>query len=516
MAAGAPPRDVYVKHVDDASFAPLARPSGAELVASLAARACAAFPHWRATAARAALHLLPSRDAARAVERGDAAALADALRGGRLFSLDTLDAAGVGAGACVLVSVDAGGGGGSAAAAAAPPPPSASDAAAAVAAAVRTALRDEAARPAVDVHHWERPGAASVKLDDDFAAFLAAVARAVRAPAAALRLYYFRGPAVLANRVRLDGDAALRAFARERAHALAVWAFEPPAGGPPSPEEAPAGGAAADEGAVALDALPPQPLSRSSRLSAMQGAFRAAVLHRDGPSCVLCAAPAGGCGKSALEAAHVVAARTPARVLDALALPNVFDTVNGVTLCADCHHFFDRHMWHAAADGTAVVADALLAHADAATRARWAALHGRALRAPPPPLRDFWPPPRLWEAQARLCREAAAARLTHVADLPFFCDVCGARFAAPRRVAQHECREGRNVYTPLLARVFRAEAEADAADAGRELVFGEDAEEGAGSGAGDDAAARGGGGGGARSGGAGGASGAGVLSGGDE
>jgi hypothetical protein len=221
----------------------------------------------------------------------------------------------------------------------------------------------------------------------------------------------------------------------------------------------------------------------------VQGVFRAAVLHRDGPLCVLCAVPDSGGGKSVLEAAHVIAVRTPARVLDTLALPNVFDTANGITLCADCHHWFDRHMWHVAADGTAVVADALLAHADALTRARWTALSGRALRVPPPPLRDFWPPPRLWEAQARLCREAAAARHADVVERRFFCDRCGARFIAAWRLARHTCRGGRFVYTPLVARVFHAEAEADAADLGRELVF---LGAGTGSDPGDDAAARGG------------------------
>ncbi len=53
----------------------------------------------------------------------------------------------------------------------------------------------------VDVHRWERPGDARVQLDDDFAAFHAAVARELRVPtadAAALKLFFF--PVTLCSR----------------------------------------------------------------------------------------------------------------------------------------------------------------------------------------------------------------------------------------------------------------------------------------------------------------------------
>jgi len=317
----------------------------------------------------------------------------------------------------------------------------------------------DATRPSVEVRLWARPGFFSAKLHDDFDAFRASVAAAVGADCSAIRLYFFRGPVLVAERVAISDAASLRAFASAR---RVVWVYEPTSGGPPSPDEQPG-------------ALPDVPLlepsARSARSSQRQRCFRAAVLKRDGTACVLCGLADDVGGKSRLEAAHVVALGTPARILDEIPLINLFDSQNGIALCADCHCWYDRHMWHVA-DGKARVADALRHRLGCE---RWVALDGRVLRQPNPPLDELWPLPRYWAVQERLCRAAAAARAELVADCPFFCDMCGARAATERRLGRHKCGSDRHVYTPLLARAFPAAAAAAAlggVDGGaRELLF---------------------------------------------
>ena len=312
----------------------------------------------------------------------------------------------------------------------------------------------------MEVRLWARPGFFSAKLHDDFDTFRASVAAAVRADRAAIKLYYFPGSVLIAERIAIADAASLRAFASARRE---VWVYERASGGPPSPDELPG-------------ALPGPPLlepsARSARSSQQQGCFHAAVLKRDGAACVLCGLADDVGGKSRLEASHVVAVSTPARILDEIPLINIFDSQNGIALCADCHHWYDRHMWHVA-DGKARVADALR-HRPGCER--WAALDGRALRQPKPPLDEHWPLPRYWAVQERLCRAAAAARAELVADCPFFCDMCGARAASQRGLGRHKCGTDRHVYTPLLARAFPAAA-AGAASSGegdggaRELLF---------------------------------------------
>jgi len=161
------------------------------------------------------------------------------------------------------------------------------------------------------------------------------VAAVVGVDRATMRLYYFHGPVVVADRIAITDAASLRAF--EAAH-RAVWVYEPAvAAGPPSLDELPA-------------ALPDAPALvrsvRSGRSSQQHKFFRAALLKRDGAACVLCGLADDVGGKSCLEAAHVIALSTPARILDEIPLINVFDTQNGIVLCADCHHWYDRHMWH--------------------------------------------------------------------------------------------------------------------------------------------------------------------------
>ena len=326
--------------------------------------------------------------------------------------------------------------------------------------ALTLALQLEAMRPSVEVRLWARPGFFSAKLCDDFDTFRASVAAAVRADIAMIKLYYFRGAVLLAERIAISDAASLRAFA---AASRAVWVYEPTAGGPPSPDELP-------------DALPDEPplapQARSGRSSQQQRCFRTAVLKRDGAACVLCGLADDVGGKSRLEAAHVVAVSTPARILDEIPLVNIFDTQNGIVLCDDCHYWYDRHMWYVGSDDKVHVAAALFLRARCE---RWAALRGLPLRLPlSPPLRLLWPPPHYWAVQERLCLAALDARAEHVAGRPFFCDRCGARAKNEHGLRRHKCGTDRHIFTPLRARAFPAAAAASSGrgeGGARELIY---------------------------------------------
>ena len=324
----------------------------------------------------------------------------------------------------------------------------------------------EAMRPSVNVRLWARPGFFSAKLfDDDFDTFRASVAAAVSTNTAAIKLYYFRGAVVIAERIAIEDTVSLRAFAASRRRE--VWVYELTSVGPPSPDELPPD--------ALLDEPPPAPQARSGRSSHQQSCFRTAVQKRDGAACVLCDLADDVGGKSRLEAAHVVAVSTPARILDEIPLFNIFDTQNGIMLCHDCHYWYDRHMWYVGSDDKVHVADALLLRAECE---RWAALRGRPLRLPLSlPQCAHWPPRHYWAAQQRLCLAASAARAEHVAGRPFFCDLCGARAETKLGLRRHKCGTDRHMYTPLHARAFPAAAAAAAASSGggeggrRELVF---------------------------------------------
>ena len=220
---------------------------------------------------------------------------------------------------------------------------------AAITSAVMLALRLDAMRPLVEVRLWARPGVYGAKLCDDFDTFRSTLAAAAGVDRATIRLYYFRGPVIVADRVAITDAASLRAF--EAAH-RAVWVYEPAAAtaGPPSPDELPA---------APLPDAPAPVRSAHSGSSSQQECFRAGLLKRDGAACVLCGLADDVGGKSCLEAAHVIASSTPERILDEIPLINTFDMLNGIVLCANCHHWYGRHMWHADADGNARVADAL-------------------------------------------------------------------------------------------------------------------------------------------------------------
>ncbi len=338
-------------------------------------------------------------------------------------------------------------------------------------AALMTALQHEASRPVVTVRSLEHKGEYSAPLYDTLPLFRAAVARAARVEAATLLLYWFpRSPAVLAERQPLKTEASYSAF-RQQQGLLEVWVFVQRDGVPTPPATLTIGGDdfAVDAPAIAVAA--PAASDDGSRLSTMQLRFRTAVICRDGNACVLCGTVerAGG-GKTVLEAAHVVAVRTPESVVASVELMNRFDTMNGITLCMDCHHYFVRHLWRVV-DGTVDVADALVHRVGCE---RWAVLHGRALRVPATPgLREQWPPARLWSVQSVLFEAARDKRHAAAEGKPFLCDVCCRRSSSEAALAVHKCHPARLFATPAVRRIFPA-----AADGGRRLLFDGEGDEG--------------------------------------
>jgi hypothetical protein len=319
---------------------------------------------------------------------------------------------------------------------------------------VLRALRLEAARPSVDVRLWSRPGVFSAKLDDDFDIFLSGVAAAARIAAATARLYFFRGAVILDKRIPINDSAALRDFAATR---VDVWVFD---GGPVSPDVQPA------DDSVSESVAP----TRSSGRSASQPAFRDAVLRRDGNSCVLCRTADVVGAKSRLEAAHVIAARSPQAICASVSLYNVYDSNNGITLCSDCHYWFDRYMWCVRPDGTVSVADALSMRPGCE---RWVGLCGCMLRVPAEPLpRASWPPPHYWGVQERLFEAAAAARHEIASGSIYSCEKCGARFENVQGLQRHrKCIMGRHIFTPIFVRAFPDAAATALTGEGRILCF---------------------------------------------
>jgi hypothetical protein len=325
-------------------------------------------------------------------------------------------------------------------------------------AAIARAMQRELLRPAVTVRHLEHAGEHKAPLHDTLGLFRVAVAHAAHVDATTARLYWFpRTPILLSERVLIDSDTAFSAFSRMRV-LPDVYIFEP-RGDVSTPPAAfvIAGAATLADSAPPAAADEPPPSVDGSRVSTLRRRFRTAVLRRDGAVCVLCREEERRGGKSALEAAHVVAARAPAAVAESVELLNSYDTCNGVTLCADCHYYFDRHLWHVLADGTAAVADALMARTGCE---RWRALHGCALRAPATAaLREYWPPARFWAVQTALFEAARELRHKDAIAKPFLCDACCWRTKSAAALDAHRCRPERLFATPAVVRAFPALAE---------------------------------------------------------
>ena len=388
---------VWVKLVSDAplrrggAFAKVPLDSTIVDVFDVRTAACASHSHWGFAADELELYL--------AAEDSDDGPTDDtsrvALSGAPLRPDWSLGRARIGPGSWLLARV-------------VPQPPAAAAASSPDLAIVMRAMRIEAALPTIEVRLWSRPGVFSAKVDASFDFFRAGVVAAAcrgLSDARAAKLYFFCGAVQLSERIAITDDATLAVF-MSAPNASAVWVFLPVDGGVPSPDMEPAADAASAPSAQTV---------RSGRSSVLQGAFRTALLRRDGSACVLCERKDSP-GKSCLESAHVVAVRTPALVRDACGLLDSFEPQNGVVLCADCHHEFDQHLWHVDEHNNAVIADALIARAGSE---RWALLRGRALRVPVAPFDAQWPPWRYWHVQKQLFHAALAERHAVVDESPF-------------------------------------------------------------------------------------------------
>lgn len=102
-----------------------------------------------------------------------------------------------------------------------------------------------------------------------------------------------------------------------------------------------------------------------------------------------------------LHAAHVVAQASSSEVMREANLHSLFDTRNGVMLCATpCHHWYDQYHWWLDEEGCVRTTDALVA--DEELSKHFGPLEGQQLAVSEPD----WPMPATWAVQRQLCAAA--------------------------------------------------------------------------------------------------------------
>lgn len=165
------------------------------------------------------------------------------------------------------------------------------------------------------------------------------------------RLYWFPAATLLAARKQVH-DAATFVQFLEFCHSSAdpvLWVYD-------EDEAGKAGSSELESGVVTPRRSRGSAVSgTSSQKSGLQANFRAKVMARDGPACVLCR------HAEQLEAAHVVRRDAPPQLVKEAFLADTWELSNGIMLCRRCHIFFDQHLWHVTADGTVQVAESVLA-----------------------------------------------------------------------------------------------------------------------------------------------------------
>jgi len=124
----------------------------------------------------------------------------------------------------------------------------------------------------------------------------------------------------------------------------------------------------------------------SSNLSRGEGQkiFRNQVLSRDKNICVFCRST------EYLEAAHIFNVKDGgnAEMMCKLDLNTLYDVDNGITLCHDCHQFFDWHLCSVHIEDndntkvSVIATDALLESSDEKVKSKWQNLHGKPLSFP--------------------------------------------------------------------------------------------------------------------------------------
>jgi hypothetical protein len=300
--------------------------------------------------------------------------------------------------------------------------------------------RQAAALRFVQVHRWDGPVSAMVKLRLTFAEFFVEAQAAARISGAS-RLYSLHHENWEARQPLTAATfGALLELSRDPSNALPdIYVFETMSGTQASPGEPPAR-LALDVGAPRSAAIED---SCSSRSSAVQSLFRRMLLRRDGEAsgCALC-------GERPVEAAHVIPRIASPELLALACLPDADFVGNGILLCSSCHFLHDQFMWHYMPSTGVVVAAALAS--DGEQGALWSARAGRQLARPAGQLQaSWWPAESVWMA-AHSCFEAAReARHAFAGDNAFACANCDWRGKTMRGLQNHTGRCD-NVKTKLF------------------------------------------------------------------
>lgn len=342
-------------------------------------------------------------------------------------------------------------------------------------AALATAMSLLQSSPSVAVRLWLEPRTlATLSLVSSFSVFDDGVRRAASAPPSA-RVYWFPvdSGGALSQRCELTllSFGEFSAYARQAADpAVFVWL-----GGPTSPDQLPARPLAPPSTPLTDAGAQSQ---ASGRSAGVQAEFRAGVLRRDGPVCVLCGKQWEQTQLQSLEAAHVIRHGSDDAVLDAAGLSSANDVHNGIALCGTpCHFWYDLFHWWVDDAGLVRATDALLA--DPALSGHFGRFVGQPLRIKP----RFWPEPATWAIQRRLREQNTIARRAEAANQPFPCPNCDKRYARPYYLQRHV----RHCLTPVARRrlftpgaVSRTESSGSNSDTGSS-----DSSEGDGSGSSD-------------------------------
>lgn len=183
----------------------------------------------------------------------------------------------------------------------------------------------------------------------------------------------------------------------------------------------------------------------STTRGSMQDNFHSRVLKRDNEHCVFC----GEDTKAHLKAAHIFdvfrANYIPPddkKFLQQYELIDLYDTSNGITLCADCHFAFDALLCCVDVVDDNGVAKHILKVAEALKQSaeygeKWRPLDGTAVRVPTDPvLLKHWPPDALFKFRKSKFDEYKMKRDETAKDRPYVCR-CGMRTKSEQGLARH-------------------------------------------------------------------------------
>jgi len=188
------------------------------------------------------------------------------------------------------------------------------------------------------------------------------------------KVYYFPNNVLnIAQRVALDDDASFNSFiAAPNSNKLLLYMWKYAQDGSPKKEPA-------DEADSQSQVSGGSQSQVSDGSRGPQKNWALAVKKVDENKCVVCQS------QDNLAGAHIVPASQAD--LQEANLASAYDVCNGVTLCGDCHHHFDRGLFYFDTDGKLVVSAALIAK-----RPEWKDRQGTSIhRTPPRKTARHWP-----------------------------------------------------------------------------------------------------------------------------